>query len=84
MQMKLYTEEQVRIAMSLSFLKDTIVTENQLIDALKSIKLPSDEEIEIQSYLHNSFKKEDGHLLGASFRYGAKWVIEQIKQQAYV
>ena len=74
--MKLYTEEQV-----LKFINDNFDEGCTNLNLLTPIELPSDEDIDIQSYLHNPFKKEDGHLLGTSFICGAKWVIEQIKKQ---
>lgn len=69
--MKLYTEEQVR-----EMLKSThIHTDNDvdmILPKFTPIELPTDEEIEIQSYFF--ITKE-------SFVNGAEWVIEQIKKQ---
>lgn len=75
--MRLYTEDQVRVAMSMSFLKDyDIATNKQIIESLKSIELPSDEEIdsELPNHLDRSYVN--------GFYDGVDWVIEQIKQQA--
>lgn len=86
--MKLYTEEQVKsiLIRNLNFFplisldeKDLEgAMENPVIEILKEltpIELPSDEEIkeEINSDIHI---KSD-----ADYFNGAKWVIEQIKQQ---
>ena len=75
--MKLYTEDQVRVAMSMSFLKDyEIASTKQIIESLKSIELPSDEEIweKIEDSTY-SLEYDTG------FAQGVKWVVEQIKQQ---
>lgn len=90
--MKIYTEEQVRMAIELA--RDTHTegraymerdeydySEDEVINLLTPIELPSDEDINIQSYIHNPIKKIDGKLSAVSFIEGAKWVIEQIKQQ---
>ena len=68
--MKIYTEFEVR-----SLLNDLMLLESSVdeaIDSLTPIELPSDEEIE---------KESDRYLAPHAFREGAKWVIEQIKQQ---
>ena len=70
--MKIYTEEQVRIALDLSAKGIDLVLCDDVLSYVKHIELPSDEEIE----------KESNEWWGPSaFRGGAKWVIEQIKQQ---
>ena len=94
--MKLYTEEQVRVAMSMSFLKDyEIASTKQIIESLKSIELPSDEEINQESEAtyrgHPNNPKDhpewtynqdiNAPRKRKAFIKGAKWVIEQIKQQ---
>ena len=65
--MKLYAEEELR--------KHLYNHSDEFFDSLTPIELPSDEEIEkeINSDIHI---KSD-----ADFFNGAKWVIEQIKQQ---
>ena len=71
--MKLYTEEQVRQAMQNAMIPS--IYQMDLWGQLTPIELPSDEEIkkEINSDIHI---KSD-----ADYFNGAKWVIEQIKQQ---
>ena len=80
--MKLYTEEEVRRIVKIAFWQDfeNGTTEQDVIDMAHSVELPSDEEIEryVEStpyYGHctNEFKE--------GIEDGAKWVIEQIKQQ---
>lgn len=87
--MKLYTEIEVR-----SLLNDLMLLESSVddaIDSLTPIELPSDEEIDKGSReyaninlslvldekarYYRDFQKYDGHIAGA------KWVMEQIKQQ---
>jgi len=80
--MKLYTEEQVRKAIELS--RDTHpegrgyvqreeydYSDDEVIDLLTPIELPSDEEIEEAS--NNTFSD--------FFYHGAKWMKEQILNQ---
>jgi hypothetical protein len=72
--MKLYTEEQIReVCMSIdtNFYISDLYIDTQ-IKLLTPIELPSDEEIE---------KESDRYWAPHAFREGAKWVIEQIKQQ---
>ena len=72
--MKLYTEEQVRWMLDdTNYLTPSGI--NYHMDTMTPIKLPSDEEIEEckGSGMHDAFN--------AGFEQGAKWVIEQIKQQ---
>ena len=75
--MKLYTEEQVRKAMSaLNDIKYMYHSDDDIFDSLTPIELPSEEEIEkieLGSGMHDFYK--------GGFIEGAKWVIEQIKQQ---
>ena len=76
--MKLYTEEQVRVAMSLSFLKDyEIASTKQIIESLKYIELPSDEEIDAiaNDIGHNYFVMQRNHYEG---------LIEGSKRMAYL
>ena len=78
--MKLYTEETVR---NLIGRLDPLLRGNdwcELFDSLTPIELPSDEEIRTMSLPTNvgdSYHSE--YIKGCN--YGAKWVIEQIKQQ---
>ena len=77
--MKLYTEEQIReVCMSIdtNFYISDLYIDTQ-IKALTPIELPSDEEI-----VEKSNKRWwKGATPPSSFTEGAKWVIEQIKQQ---
>ncbi len=75
--MKLFTAEQVRLAMSISFVIGYDIDIKQVINSLESIELPSDEEIE-DEIEDSSYSIEYDY----GFRIGAKWVIERIKQQA--
>ena len=70
--MKLYTEEQVKNAIQIVVM-DKPITYNEVLEKLKPIELPSDEEVE---------KESDRYWAPHAFREGAKWVIEQIKQQS--
>jgi hypothetical protein len=72
--MKLYTEEQVNVAMRL--MVDDRATFKQTLEQLIPIELPSDEDISIQaSNIH----------YGTNFKHvyvsGAKWMKEQILNQ---
>lgn len=71
---KLYTEEQVKKIVEKS--RETGLTAEYLILATKGIELPSDEEIEKLggSGMHPAYN--------GGVKEGAKWVIQQIKQQA--
>jgi hypothetical protein len=85
--MKLYTQEQVINSMkSVKYyiehydanVIDSIIDKH--LKALQYIELPSDEEIRTMSLPTNvgdSYHSE--YIKG--FNYGAKWVIEQIKEQ---
>ena len=70
--MKLYTEEQLKMAMKLY--NETSYSYTEAIEKLTPIELPSDEEID---------KKFEPRvtMYELGYRDGAKWVIEQIKQQ---
>ena len=72
--MKIYTTEQVNLAMQLATFTDD--TYNQVLEKLTPIELPSDEKID----------KIAEKTLGVSmngFRLGAKWMKEQILNQTY-
>lgn len=73
--MKLYTEEQVRKAMSaLNDIKYMYHSDDDIFEELTPIKLPSDEELEEWIINRNyEFSRVDIQT--------TKWVIEQIKQQ---
>jgi hypothetical protein len=76
--MKLYTEEQIReVCMSIdtNFYISDLYIDTQ-IKALTPIELLSDEEID-DKIEDSSYSLE----YDTGFRFGAKWVIEQIKQQ---
>ena len=71
--MKLYTEKQVRKAMSaLNDVKYMYHSSDEIFDELSPIELPSDEEIE---------KEAKEWWAPSPFREGAKYVLRQIKQQ---
>jgi hypothetical protein len=72
--MKLYTEETVKFIAKAIYEHDfdPNKTPEELVDELKPIELPSDEDIEEQS-LEIPFRSSR-----IGFKKGAKWVIEQI------
>ena len=72
--MKLYTEEQVKHAMIEARLSPWLKTDF-LLEDYNPIELPSDEEIDKQSEIFNHVANRD------IFFGGAKWVINNIKQQ---
>jgi hypothetical protein len=74
--MKLYTEEQVRKAYNDGNLDgfSNVSALDMCIDSLTPIELPSDEEIKAKV-------EPMGTLGDIGFIEGAKWGIEQIKQQ---
>lgn len=76
--MKLYTEEQVRKAYKDGNLDGFIHVSalDMCIDSLTPIELPSDEEIDKEASIIFIFGADQGKFIA-----GAKWVIEQIKQQ---
>ena len=75
--MKIYTEEQVRIALDLSAKGIDLVLCDDILSYVKHIELPSDEEIEEKS----NKRWWKGATPPSSFTEGVKWVIEHIKQQ---
>jgi hypothetical protein len=78
--MKLYTEEQVKKAISIAEYGDYEC--EQIIDELTPIELPSDEEIE--EYLQKTHTKAVNPLnvyYRTGFEKGAKWMKEQILKQ---
>jgi len=84
--MKLYTESEVKELVRIAFWQDFNEgeTEEDIINKAKSIELLSDEEIANKSEdqvakLEPFGLYPDGFVAG--FINGAKWVIEQIKQQ---
>lgn len=82
--MKLYTEEQVIDAITKSFLAEYPTNGNNILKQLKPIELPSDEEIEkYADYAFPDAEKIGGESYTAmrGLKIGAKWVLEQIKQQ---
>ena len=84
--MKLYTEEQVVRAMSLA-VYNKYEKYMEVLDLLTPIELPSDEDIDKKN--QEIFGKDYIVDMGTNLKYayldafevGAKWVIEQIKQQ---
>ena len=74
--MKLYTEEQVRIAIDIA-LNGINQYYTPIIDRIKPIELPSDEEIEKVSNIRLLYPTDKS----ANFRLGAKWMKEQILNQ---
>ena len=84
--MKLYTEEQVRIAIDIA-LNGINQYYTPIIDRIKPIELPSDEDI-LEECNKLPFEKHvdcgmynDGQIDG--FELGAKWMKEQILNQTY-
>lgn len=86
---KFYTEEQVRKAIELAQKCEHECggvyfdyTETEIIENLTPIELPSDEDINERSYFD---KDNDKLIVNAAeivrFRYGAKWIKEQILNQ---
>ena len=83
--MKLYTEEQVRIAIDIA-LNGINQYYTPIIDRIKPIELPSDEEIEDYAkefVLSHDFSAltNPNHLANRCFQLGAKWMKEQILNQ---
>ena len=72
--MKLYTEEQVNLAMRLIF--DDRGTFKQVLNQLKPIELPSDEDLE-------KAQKEQRLTMEEMCRFeeGVEWMIKQINNQ---
>ena len=77
--MKIYTEEQVRIALDLSAKGIDLVLCDDILSYVKHIELPSDKEIMYMSLPKKGGSHSSDYMEG--FNKGAKWVIEQIKQQ---
>ena len=71
--MKLYTEEQVRIAIDIA-LNGINQYYTPIIDRIKPIELPSDEEIRAKGW-------EDAVEDDLAFYVGAKWLKEHILNQ---
>jgi hypothetical protein len=83
--MKLYTEEQVNLAMRL-IIEDK-ATFKQILELLTPIELSSDEDIEVESFVFNpiQLELEDDWDKNKQYRdefiAGAKWIKEQILNQ---
>lgn len=73
--MKLYSKSQM-IAAFEKYGNMSAINARNIIDLSESIELPTDEEIRDKSIGHSDY-----HSNQSSFVYGAKWVIEQIKNQ---
>ena len=76
--MKLYTEEQVRLAMDFARGHNKM-TDSQFIDLLTPIELPSDEEIEEQSWGYREVTKDMEIPPNEDWSNGAKWIRNKIK-----
>jgi hypothetical protein len=81
--MKLYTEKQVReVIMSIDtsiYISDSYI--DSKIEQLTPIEVPSDEDIEKAYEFLGTWTAKEIMQRSTSFQHGAKWVIEQIKQQ---
>lgn len=85
--MKLYTEEQVKRAIDIADDNTDLLEYSEIISELTPIELPSDEDIDKKN--QEIFGKDYIVDMGTNLKYayldafevGAKWVIEQIKQQ---
>jgi hypothetical protein len=79
--MKLYTEEQVKKAIEMSrssynfFTTPFIYSEHEVIQQLKSIEIPSDDEIISENQL-SEFNSED-----VAYYNGAKWMRDKIQRR---
>lgn len=73
--MKLYTENQMKDAIIESFLSTYPTNGDDILSKFTPIELPSDDEIKYTSELNLV------EPYASYWRTGAKWVIEQIKQQ---
>ena len=93
-QQKLYTEEQLRQAYNAGIIhgySQGIEKENNLINSILPIKLPSDEEINKKAYDWCRVEDDENGFIRAgddydikelpSFIGGAKWMKEQILNQ---
>ena len=74
MDMKLYTEEQVRKELN----SYKIVVAEEIISQLTPIELPSDEEIK---KLELEYAINFGTNMGIGFKIGCQWIKEQILNQ---
>jgi hypothetical protein len=80
--MKLYTEEQLEIAMAYVHAyheSDTRLKDEEILKKLTPIELPSDEEI----YNEAQIKKDNIKLIPfdtASFQFGALWLRDKIQE----
>lgn len=85
--MKLYTENQVRLLLDLAKLNvygTKVYSKDELLDKLTPIELPSDNKINTKAREHwrkGQIGIEKYADTEYSFNAGAKWVINQIKQQ---
>ena len=90
--MKLYTEDEVRRIIKIAFWQDfeNGTTEEDIIAKAHSINLPSDEEIDKESFIVNPLKLQNDYskdYYDDNIQYreewvdGVKWVINRIKQQ---
>ena len=80
--MKLYTEEQVRVAYNLGFSdanNNFGRKEDETINFLTPIEIPSDEEI--GKLEDNNDNYDDYDFSDTAFKNGAKWMKEQILNQ---
>jgi len=75
-QQKLYTEEQVKQMIEKS--RETGLTAEFLIIATPPIELPSDEEIEEQSWGYREVTKDMEMPPNEDWSNGAKWMIDKI------
>ena len=75
--MKLYTEEQVREALRMTLGSLKISTENDIVNSLNPIYLPSDEEIDKEAFQVPYDNTKDFYDL--KFIKGAKWMRDKIK-----
>ena len=75
--MKLYTEEQVKKAM-LEYTSYSSPTMIQVIDTLKPIEVPSDEQIKDKSF--NTFTQTNAR---TCFEEGAKWIKNKCLTKTY-
>lgn len=77
--MKLYTRDQMIQAFNYGKKLEGFDWIGDMIDSLKPIELPSDEEIMYMSLPKEGGSHSSDYMEG--FNKGARWVIEQIKQQ---
>lgn len=83
---KLYTEEQINIAMRYATLTEDSYKE--VLERLTPIQLPSDEEIEkhieddfFNAEIVHKYNEKEQLLMKATAKAGAKWMKEQILNQ---